>query len=264
MEKAPHPYDHRHLKQVLHKNELVDSLVNARDWARTHLETVLIGVLLLSAAVFGVLFFLNSQKETALKAATLLSEAQGVFQQAGTLSPSEAAQGYSQAFAKFQAVASSYEGSMQAPAAQLGMADCDLAMGKGAEAERAFDALDTRDPKNLIASLASLGKAQAIEAQGRQADAQKAYADTLKTYAGCAVSGAAQAALDRITKYPLPKPALPAPAPALAAAPLAKQGLPAQSAGPLSGAAPAQAAAAPAPAPVGPAPAPAPKPLVNQ
>ena len=205
MENQPHPYDRRHLKEVLHKNELTDTLYEARDWAKTHLEAVLIGALVLAAAVFGVVFFINGQKDKSLQASLLLTEAQGVFQQSGSLPAAQASQGFTQAFTKFQAISSTYEGTPQAKAAQLGMANADLALGKAADAEREYAALDSRDATNPISALAALGRARALEFQGKAADALKAYGDVLSAYAGTAVAGQAKDAQDRLGKLPLKK-----------------------------------------------------------
>lgn len=207
MNTQPHPYDRKHLKEVLHKNELADNLVEARDWAKAHLEAVLIGALVLAAAVFGVVFFVNSQKTKALDASRLLNEAQSVFQQAGSLPAAQMAQGYTQAYAKYQALAGSYEGTPQALAAQLGMANADLALGKGAEAEKEYSALDSRDPKSVVAALAALGRARALELENKPADAAKAYADAARNYPGSAVEAEAKAAQDRLAPAAAPAPA---------------------------------------------------------
>lgn len=202
MSTQPHPYDRRHLKQVLHKNEMADKLIELRDWAMTHLEAVLIGALVLAAAVFGVVFFINGQKQKDQEASRLLNEAQDLFQQAGSLDPVSATQAYGQAYSKYQALVGSYGGSEQAQAARLGMANSDLAAGKVQDAEREYAALDVHDPKSAISALAALGTARALEFAGKASEAQKAYADALKNYPGSAIEPEAKAALERIAKNP--------------------------------------------------------------
>jgi predicted negative regulator of RcsB-dependent stress response len=238
----PHPYDRKHLKQVLHKNEFADELVELRDWAKTHLEAVLIGALVLAAAVFGVVFFVNSQKQKALDASRLLNEAQDLFQQAGDLSGAESVQAYGQAFAKYQALASGFDGTEQATVARLGMANSDLAAGKAQDAEREYGALNVHDPKSPVSALAGLGVARALEMEGKTADAQAAYAAAIRDYPSSAITSEAKADLERITKNPKPMPVLPpaAPASAPASAPSA--------AAPAAVAAPAHPAPQPAPA----------------
>jgi predicted negative regulator of RcsB-dependent stress response len=193
-----HPYDRRHLKEVLHRDDMMESLLAARDWAKAHLEAVLIGTLVAAAAVFGAVFFVNGQKQKDLEASKLLAEAQMMFQQSGSMPGEQSAQGYGQAYAKYQAVASTYEGSAQAGAARLGMANAQLAQGKAAEAEREYAALDSRDKEDPIAALAAFGKARALEAQGKLPDAQKAYAAAAEAYPASAIAGEAQTAAGRL------------------------------------------------------------------
>ena len=125
--KDQHPYDRKHLKEVLHRDDLTETLVRARDWARGHLEAVLIGALVLAALVFGTQFFLQGQRAKALEASKLLGEAQRLFQQAQSLPAAEAPGAFAQAYAKYQAVVAGYEGSAEAQAARLGQANSLLA-----------------------------------------------------------------------------------------------------------------------------------------
>jgi TolA-binding protein len=177
-----HPLDRRHLKEVLHRNEMSDTLLDARDWAKSHLEAVLIGALVLAALVFGTQFFLQGQRQKALEASKALGNAQRTFQQAANLSGAEAAQGYTQAYAAYQAVISTYDGTPQAKAAHLGLANSLLAQGKPQDAEREFAALDNGDAKDPVAGLAAVGRARCLELQGKAAEAQKAYEAALATY----------------------------------------------------------------------------------
>lgn len=199
-----HPYDRQHLKEVLHRDDMLESLLAARDWAKAHLEAVLIGTLVVAAGIFGAVFFVNSQRQKGLEASKLLAEAQMMFQQSGSMPAGQEIQGYGQAYAKYQAVASSYDGSVQAQAARLGMANALLAQGKAAEAEREYAALDSRDGGDPIAALAGFGKARALEAQGKMADAQVAYAAAAGAYPASAVAGEAAAGADRL-KAPVKK-----------------------------------------------------------
>lgn len=241
MSTQPHPYDRKHLKQVLHKNEFADEIFVVRDWAMHHLEAVLIGALVLAAGVFGVIFFINSQKQKDLDASKTLNEAQDLFQQANSMVPPDSLQAYGQAYAKYQAVVSGFDGSVQAQAARLGMANADLAAGKAQDADREYEALNVHDVTSPISALAALGAAKALELEGKPSDAQTAYASALKDYPGSVIESEAKAGLDRIAKNPQAAPAPSAPRPAQAA-PLA--------------AVPASALAAPQPAPVLPAPVP--------
>ncbi|HTA16614.1 MAG TPA: tetratricopeptide repeat protein [bacterium] len=200
MKNQPHPYDRRHLKQVLHKNEMTDGLVEAVDWAKAHLEAVLIGVLVLAAAVFGAIFFVNGRKAKSLDASMLLNEAQSAFQQAGAAPPSQAASAFGQAYSKYQAITVSYAGTVQAKVAQLGLANADLGLGKGADAEREYAALDSHDPLDSIAALAGLGRARALELEGKPADALTAYGDALRNYPDSVVADEARAAQQRLAK----------------------------------------------------------------
>jgi hypothetical protein len=194
----PHPYDRRHLKEVLHKNEMTDSLVEALQWAQAHLEVVLITVLLLAAAGFGTVFFLNGRKQKSMDASMLLNEAQNAFEQADAAPPAQASAAFGQAYAKYEAIVVSYQGTEQAKAAQLGIANADLAMGKGAQAEGEYAALDTHAPADSIAALAGLGRARALEVEGKPAAALAAYADALSNYPDSAVADECLAAQKRL------------------------------------------------------------------
>ncbi|HTB23215.1 MAG TPA: tetratricopeptide repeat protein [bacterium] len=198
MKTQPHPYDRKHLKEVLHKNEMTDYVVEGLQWAQAHLEVVLITVLLLAAAVFGAVFFINGRKQKSLDASMLLNEAQNAFEQAAAAPPAQATAAFGQAYAKYQAIIESYQGTGQAKAAQLGLANADLAMGKGAQAEDEYAALDSRAAGDSIAALAGLGKARALEVEGKPADALKAYADALNNYPDSAVDDECLAAEKRL------------------------------------------------------------------
>ena len=193
-----HPLDRRHLKEVLHQNEVSDTLVDLRDWAKSHLEAVLIGVLVLAALAFGTQFFLQGPHQKALESSKLLAEAQRIFQQSQGMEPAQAAQGFNQAYAKYQAVVSGYEGSPQADAARLGMANALLAQGKATEAERDYAALDSHDAKSTIAALAGLGRARSLEAQGKTPEAIAAYKQALSSYPDGPAAVGAQTALTRL------------------------------------------------------------------
>lgn len=201
--KDQHPYDRQHLKQVLHRNEVTDSLFQARDWAKGHLEAVLIGALVVAALIFGTHFFLEGRSKTALEASKALAEAQRVFQQAQSQPVADAPAAFAQAYAKYQAVVSGYEGTAEAQAARLGQANSLLAEGKAADAEKEFAALDSRDAKDVIAALAALGRARALEAQGKP-EALKAYEDVLAAYPDSAAVTEATAAAARL-KSPVKK-----------------------------------------------------------
>lgn len=195
--KDQHPYDRQHLKQVLHRDDLTETLLKARDWAKGHLEAVLIGTLVVAALIFGTQFYLQGRSKTALEASKALAEAQRVFQQAQGLPVAEAPAAFAQAYAKYQQVLSGYEGTPEAQAARLGQANSLLAQGKAAEAEKEFAALDSRDPKDVIGALAGLGRARALEAQGKP-EALKAYEELLAAYPDSAASAEATAAAARL------------------------------------------------------------------
>lgn len=198
MKSQPHPYDRRHLKEVLHRNELGDQILAARGWAQAHLELVLIGVLLVAAMVFGGYYFIQGRQQRSLDASLLLSQAQSAFQQAAG-GPADQAQGaYAHAYAKYQAIVGSYEGSIEAKSAELGMANADLAMGKVADAQREYAELDSGQASDPLAALAGYGKAKALELEGKVADARAAYEAALAAYPGSVIDGEARAAVSRL------------------------------------------------------------------
>jgi TolA-binding protein len=194
----PH-FDRQHVKALLHQDPLTDSLLRARDWVRGHLETVVIVVLVVAALVFGVIFFVNGQAQKDLEASKLLNEAHGIFQQAGQAPEAQVASAYGQAYAKFQAVSTAYEGTPQAQDARLGMANAQFAMGKFAEAQQEYGLLDSGDAKDAIAALAAFGRARALEAQGKVGEALSAYQMVLKTYPLGPGTAQAEGAVKRIS-----------------------------------------------------------------
>jgi tetratricopeptide (TPR) repeat protein len=198
LKEQPH-FDRQHVKALLHQDPLTDSLLRARDWVRGHLETVVIGVLVAAALVFGVVFFINGQKQKDMEASKLLGEAHQVFQQAGQAPAEQVAAAYGQAYAKFQAVSTAYDGTPQAQDAKLGMANAQFAMGKFVEAQQEYGNLDNGDPKDAIAALASFGRARALEAQSKIGEALSAYQVLLKTYPAGPANAQAQAAIKRIS-----------------------------------------------------------------
>ena len=193
-----HPYDHRHLKQVLHRNEMLSGLEEAQVWIQGHLEAVLIGAVVLAAAGFGGWFFVQGQQQKALDASKALNEAQSVFQQSGSAPAAEAAQDFAQAYAKYQAVGSGYDGTPQAKAAKLGLANALLAEGKVPDAEKAYAGLDSRDASDPLAALAGYGRARSLELQGKAQDAAKAYQDAAAAYPDSAVAPLAVSAAARL------------------------------------------------------------------
>lgn len=197
---SKHPLDRRHLKEVLHRNEVTESLYDLRDWAKSHLEAVLIGALVLAAAVFGTQFLLQSQRQKALDASKSLANAQRAFQQASGAEADQAAQAYSQAYAAYQGVASTYEGTEEAKAARLGMANSLLAQGKPEDAAREFAALESGDAKDPIAALAAVGKARCLDLQGKAAEAVQAYQAALAAYPNGPAAGEAQKRLAELQK----------------------------------------------------------------
>lgn len=199
-----HPLDRQKLKEVLHRDDLSETLLRARDWAKGHLEAVLIGVLVLAALIFGTQFFIQGQRQKSLEASKLLGEAQRIFQQAQGLGAADAAQGYNQAYAKYQAVISGFEGAPQVGPARLGAANALLAQGKAAEAEREYAALDSRDAGDPVGALAALGRARSLEALGKPAEALAAYESALGAYAGALIQAEAEAAVARL-KTPVKK-----------------------------------------------------------
>jgi predicted negative regulator of RcsB-dependent stress response len=198
LKNQPH-MDRQHIKKILHDDDLSQWLLKARDWVRSHLETVVIGLLVISAVIFAVVFFFNGQKKKDLEASTQLSEAHQFFNQAGQVDPAQTVAAYSQAYAKFQAVATAYDGTVQASDAKLGMANAQFAMGKWADAEREYGALDSGDAKDPLAALAAFGRARSLEAQGKAADALTAYLAVSSHYPKGPATGLAEAAAKRLS-----------------------------------------------------------------
>jgi tetratricopeptide (TPR) repeat protein len=196
--KPQHPYDSKHLKQVLHRNEMEEFFADAKAWMQSHVEAVLIGAVVLAALIFGGVYFVSGQKQRALDAAKALNEAQAIFQQAGSLSGASALQAFNQAYAKYQGVASAYDGTPQAQAAKLGQANALLAQGKAPDAEREYAALDSRKPADAIGALAAYGRARALELQGKAPDAAQAYDQAAQAYPDSAIAAAAAAAALRL------------------------------------------------------------------
>ena len=197
MKNQPH-IDRRHVKEMLQKDELSEWLMHGRDWVLSHLETVVIGVLVVAAVIFGVVFFINGQAQKDLDASKLLNEAHQIFQQAANVPAEQTQAAFGQAYAKFQAVASTYEGTPQALDAHLGMANAQFAMAKYADAEREYGALDSGDAKDPIAALAAFGKGRALEAEGKAADALTVYQAVVTHYPAGPTKALAEVAAKRL------------------------------------------------------------------
>jgi predicted negative regulator of RcsB-dependent stress response len=222
LQNQPH-IDRQHVKELLHQDPLTEGLLKTRDWVRSHLETVVIGVLVAAAAVFGIVFFINGQTQKDQEASKLLAEAHQVFQQAGQAPADQSAAAFGQAYAKFQAVSSAYDGSSQAQDAKLGMANTQFALGKYAQAQQEFAALDSGKAGDPIAAMAAYGLARSLEAQGKGAEAVSAYQSAASRYP----TGPAKAMAEEAAKHvgtasqPVQAPAAQAPvAPMAVAAPL--------------------------------------------
>jgi predicted negative regulator of RcsB-dependent stress response len=216
LQNQPH-IDRQHVKELLHQDPLTEGLLKTRDWVRSHLESVVIGVLVAAAAVFGVVFFINGQAQKDQEASKLLNEAHQVFQQASQAPAEQSAAALGQAYAKFQAVSSAYDGTVQALDARLGMANADFAMGKYPQAQQEYGALDSGKASDPIAAMAAYGAARCLEAQGKAAEALTAYQGGASRYPAGPAKGLEEQAAKRLGAAP----AAPAAALKAAAAPMA-------------------------------------------
>lgn len=201
MQGQPH-FERREIKELIHRNEMEEFLLKARDWVKGNLETVAIGALALAAAVFGAWFWWNGLQRKDLEASRLLAEAQGVLEQSFQAPAEQAAGAYAQAYAKYQAVAAAYPGTVQAAAAALGMAQSLFGQGKLDEAVREFGALDSGKASDPLAALAALGKARALEAQGKAAEALAAFQAAASRYDSGVAKAEAESAAVRLSAAP--------------------------------------------------------------
>lgn len=161
------------VKEVLHRDELGLAMEKGAAWVRSHVENVVIGAVVLAAAVFGLRYYLSSREERALEAAKLLAEAEQLYQRAGSLDAAAAPSAFTQAYAKYQGVAQSYEGTPQAFAGRLGMANALFSQGKFDEALREYQALAADKGAGSIAAIAGAGAAACEKAKGQSAAAAK-------------------------------------------------------------------------------------------
>lgn len=208
MDQIQRPYDRAHLKEVLHSNEALDALLRARAWVLSHVELVLAAVLLLAASGAGGYFVLHGRAQKAREASRLLTEAQDSLLRARALPAAQAGQALRGAQERFRQLATSYQGTPQARPALLGLAASELALGQGAQAEAEYAKLDSGRKSDALGALGALGRAKALEAQGKVEEALAAYARVPEVYPGSAAEAEAREAREALAAQK--KPAQPA------------------------------------------------------
>ena len=165
----------RELRAAIKRNELEEVLDGTGEWIKSHLENVLIGVVLVVVGVVLVPYWMGSRAEQASQAATQLRAAQQEYQRAFAAAGGQA-EALNQARSKFQAVSSSFPGSIAAAQAALGVAQVDLALGQWDQALANFqNFLVEFGEDHELAPLAVEGKAQSYEGRGEYEQAASEY-----------------------------------------------------------------------------------------
>ena len=161
------------LREAIKRNDLEVGIHDSLEWIKSHLENVLIAVVLIVVGVVLVPYYLASQDSQNAEAALQLRAANAEFQNAVQGGGTEALR---QARSKFQAVSASYSGSAQAAQAALGAASSDLALGELDQASANFQGFWSQYGENhILAPMAIAGLARVMEGKGQYAQAAEQY-----------------------------------------------------------------------------------------
>jgi predicted negative regulator of RcsB-dependent stress response len=163
---------HKQIEAVLKRDELEDFLELGINWVKKHLENVLIGVVVLALLVFGVLYLLKNRHEDSVKASLQLSSADQLFARA--VSSNDSA-GFDSARAGYEQVKGGFDGTNEAVAAELALANLSFVQGKYDDASAAYSLFLQNHLESPLAPLASSGLASCLEATGKIKEAADAY-----------------------------------------------------------------------------------------
>lgn len=163
---------HKQIEAAIKRDELRDFFDEAGDWVKSHLENVLIGLVLAALLAFGAVYLAKSRHEDTIKASVQLASAEQQFARAeGSGDPSA----YDAAKAGYEQVKAGFQGKDEAVAAELGLANLAFAQGKIDDARGAFEQFVANHGSSALAPLAQSGQAACLEASGKLKEAADAY-----------------------------------------------------------------------------------------
>ena len=163
---------HKQIEAAIKRDELRDFIGEAQHWVKSHLENVLIGLVVLALLIFGGVYLMNSRADDAIKASIQLSAADQQFSRA--LSSGDA-QAFDQAKAGYDQVRAGFDGRPEAAAAELGLANIAFSQGKLDDAKSAYERFIASHSSSPLEPLASSSLAATLEAMNKPKEAADAY-----------------------------------------------------------------------------------------
>jgi predicted negative regulator of RcsB-dependent stress response len=188
---------HQQIQKAIKRNEMREAVELSLDWVKGHVESVVIGAVLLAALIFGLVYFQSGRRESAAKASIQLSMADNQFQR--VISMGGNPQMLAQVAAAYQAVKTEYASSPEALHAELALANLSFETGKYDEAAQAYAAFTAQHGGSTLAPVALAGQGACLEAQNKPAEAAAAYLSVWKNYPKA--SNAASALIDAARVY---------------------------------------------------------------
>ncbi|MES2202555.1 MAG: tetratricopeptide repeat protein [candidate division FCPU426 bacterium] len=189
---------HKQIEQAIKRDEFRDFLEGAGHWARNHVESVVIGAVLIAALAFGGVYYLKTRNESAGKASMQLASAENQFQRSLSGGPN-AANYASAAGAAFQSIKSEFDASPAGIQAELGLANVAFESGKIDEARQSYEAFVRAHSDSLLAPFAFAASAACLEALNKPSEAAEIYMSLPAKYPKAA--NAAAALLDAARMY---------------------------------------------------------------
>lgn len=162
-----------------------DPIEQAKDWAKSHQEILAVSVLVLLLLVFGVPYYLKSQRQTEKDASNMLSMAEyylnsQVDPKNGPFKTNQ--EKYQQSLETFQRILNNYSGTPSARIAQFYVGKCQYLMGQYPQAYASFDAAMGELKKTPLADAAALGKAHCMAAQEKYPEAMALFENFMAAY----------------------------------------------------------------------------------
>lgn len=150
----------------------------AKDWAKSHQEVLAVGALVLLLLIFGVPYYLKSQRQTEKDASNMLNMAEyylnsNVDAKNGPFKTEH--EKYQQSLETFQRVLNNYSGTPSARIAQYYVGKCQYMMGQYSQAYASFDAAQGELKDSPLGDAAALGKIHSMAVQDKNTEAITLY-----------------------------------------------------------------------------------------
>lgn len=155
----------------------------AKDWMRSHQEILAVGALVILLLVFGVPYYLKSQRQTEKDASNMLNMAEYYLNSAvdAKNGPFKTeTEKYQQSLETFQRILNNYSGTPSARIAQYFVGKCQYMLGQYPQAYASFDAAAGELEGTPLADAAALGKIHSMAVQDKTAEAVALYETFLR------------------------------------------------------------------------------------